>query len=323
MTSERVKGTLSTNPWNEYQRCIASIDLAKRPEVREKLLEADWDLVVVDEAHKCSARTDAATRSRRRSATSSSSASRRKTERLLLLTATPHQGNADQFGHFLRLLDEDQFIDLERDKKVIQLEGNPWYLRRMKEDLKDFDGQRLFTERHAVTQPFTLDRPEYELYEEVTDYINEFLPRVSGKQRTSSRWRASCSSDGSRARSAAITSTLARRHKRLAEMLAELESLPESERAKQARAVPPDRGAVDDEMELGRRDRGGAGAPDRLGGRRRDDRAAARGGRRARAARGARTRHAGDSARRRSSTRSKAASSARSSPSSRTVAGSS
>ena len=54
-------------------------------------------------------------------------------------------GNADQFAHFLRLLDADQFIDLERDKKLIQLEDNPWYLRRMKEDLRDFDGQRLFT----------------------------------------------------------------------------------------------------------------------------------------------------------------------------------
>ncbi len=89
----------------------------------------------------------------------------RKAERLLLLTATPHQGNADQFAHFLRLLDEDQFIDLERDKKIIQLEGNPWYLRRMKEDLRDFEGRRLFTERHAVTQPFTLDGAEFELYE--------------------------------------------------------------------------------------------------------------------------------------------------------------
>ncbi len=35
----------------------------------------------------------------------------------------------------------------------------------MKEDLRDFDGKRLFTERHAVTQPFTLSEPEYELYD--------------------------------------------------------------------------------------------------------------------------------------------------------------
>ena len=116
MTSERVKGTLTTNPWSEYARCIASIDLAKREEVRERLLEADWDLVVIDEAHKCSARTDGDKVSKTQRYQLAERLSR-KTERLLLLTATPHQGNADQFEHFLRLLDEDQFIDLERDKE--------------------------------------------------------------------------------------------------------------------------------------------------------------------------------------------------------------
>src|SRR5262249_25742550 len=58
MTSERIRGTMTSNPWNEYARCIASIDLAKREDVRDRLLETQWDMVVIDEAHKCSARTD-------------------------------------------------------------------------------------------------------------------------------------------------------------------------------------------------------------------------------------------------------------------------
>jgi superfamily II DNA or RNA helicase len=249
MTSERVRGTLSTNPWNEHQRCIVSIDLAKRPDVREKLLEADWDLVVVDEAHKASARTDAGdkvTKTHRYQLVERLSP---KTERLLLLTATPHQGNADQFAHFLRLLEEDQFIDLERDKKVIQLEGNPWYLRRMKEDLKDFEGKRLFTERHAVTQPFTLDGPEYELYEEVTDFINEFLPRVQGKQRFVYALTRIVFQRRLASSLAAITTTLGRRHKRLSEMLAELESLPESERGAKLAQFRLIQIPIDEEME--------------------------------------------------------------------------
>ena len=231
MTSERVRGTLSSNPWHEHPRCIASIDLAKRDDVRERLLEATWDLVVIDEAHKCSARTDGDKVSKTQRYQLAERISR-KTDRLLLLTATPHQGDADQFGHFLRLLDEDQFIDLERDKQVIQVDGNPWYVRRMKEDLRDFDGKRLFTERHAVTQPFALSDPEYELYEQVTDYINEFLPKVTGSKRTSVALarivfqRRLASSLG------AITSSLERRLKRFADMLHELESLPPSERAK-------------------------------------------------------------------------------------------
>ena len=251
MTSDRIKGALTTNPWHEYQRCIVSLDLAKRPEVRERLLEADWDLIVVDEAHKCSARTDAGdkvTKTQRYQLVERLSP---KTERLLLLTATPHQGNADQFAHFLRLLEEDQFIDLERDKKVIQLEGNPWYLRRMKEDLRDFEGRRLFTERHAKTQPFTLTGAEYELYEEVTDYINNFLPRVTGKRKHVFALTRIVFQRRLASSLAAITSTLGRRYKRLSEMLAEVEALPVSERPKkleQFRLI--ELALVDDETEL-------------------------------------------------------------------------
>jgi len=248
MTSERVRGTLSTNPWNEYQRCIASIDLAKRPEVREKLLEADWDLVVVDEAHKCSARTDGdkVSKTHRFQLVERLSP---KAERLLLLTATPHQGNADQFAHFLRLLDEDQFIDLERDKKVIQLEGNPWYLRRMKEDLRDFEGRRLFTERHARTQPFKLEGAEYELYDEVTEYINEFLPRVTGKRKHVFALIRIVFQRRLASSLAAITSSLARRYKRVGDMLAELDALPESERGKKLEQFRLIELTVDDEMD--------------------------------------------------------------------------
>ncbi|MEJ7792957.1 MAG: helicase-related protein [Gaiellaceae bacterium] len=248
MTSERVKGTLSSNPWNEYQRCIASIDLAKRPEVRERLLEANWDLVIVDEAHKCSARTDGdkVTKTHRFQLVERLSP---KAERLLLLTATPHQGNADQFGHFLRLLDEDQFIDLERDKKLIQLEGNPWYLRRMKEDMRDFEGRRLFTERHARTQPFKLVGAEYELYDEVTRYINDFLPRVTGKRKHVFALTRIVFQRRLASSLAAITSSLGRRHKRLGDMLAELDALPETERAKKLEHFRLIEVSIDDEME--------------------------------------------------------------------------
>jgi superfamily II DNA or RNA helicase len=65
--------------------------------------------VVIDEAHKCSARTqgDELRRSGRYRLAEELS---QNTERILLLTATPHQGNPDQFHNFLRLLDPDQFI---------------------------------------------------------------------------------------------------------------------------------------------------------------------------------------------------------------------
>lgn len=229
MTSERVKGSLGGNPWEMYPRCIASLDFAKRDEVRDRLLEAPWDLVVIDEAHKCSARTDGdkVTRTRRYELAERLAA---KVERVLLLTATPHQGNEDQFEHFLRLLDPDQFVDLQRDKSLIQLEGNPWYLRRMKEDLRDFDGHQLFTERHAHTERFELSPPEEELYREVNEYIDDFLPRQTGKRRTSVALARMVFQRRLASSLGAIASSLTRRRDRFRDILVEIEALPPSER---------------------------------------------------------------------------------------------
>src|SRR5439155_20310622 len=45
------------NPWHRTSQVIASLDYAKQEEVRERVLSERWDLVIIDEAHKCSAYT--------------------------------------------------------------------------------------------------------------------------------------------------------------------------------------------------------------------------------------------------------------------------
>ena len=61
----------------------------------------------------------------------------------------------------------------------------PWALRRLKEDLRDMHGRRLFPDRHAHTVTFRLNREEFDLYKAVTAYINEFLPQASGRKKHS------------------------------------------------------------------------------------------------------------------------------------------
>ena len=46
-----------TNPWAKENQVIASIDYAKQDDVRDRVCEQPWHVVVIDEAHKCSART--------------------------------------------------------------------------------------------------------------------------------------------------------------------------------------------------------------------------------------------------------------------------
>jgi len=47
-------------------------------------------------------------------------------------------------------------------------------LRRI-EELKDFDGRKLFQDRYPITVPFDLSEPEKYLYDQVTKYINKYL----------------------------------------------------------------------------------------------------------------------------------------------------
>ena len=55
VSSDQVRHQLGRSPWDRYPMVITSIDFAKRNDVRDDLLRAEWDLVVIDEAHKCAA----------------------------------------------------------------------------------------------------------------------------------------------------------------------------------------------------------------------------------------------------------------------------
>lgn len=186
VNSELVRSSATgSNIWMRYPNAIASIDFARQADIRASLETADFDLIVIDEAHKCSARKygKEIKKTQRYQLAEKLSA---KADRVLLLTATPHQGDQEQFQQFLRLLDADQFGGgLETTRKVLTLDESPWFLRRIKEELRTFDGQHLFTKRHPVTQPFELSEVELDLYNQLTYYIEKWLPRQQqgqGKQ---------------------------------------------------------------------------------------------------------------------------------------------
>ena len=56
LTNDRIEASASGNPFTEMPLCIARLDkLSRNERLREKLQQTEWDLVVVDEAHKMSA----------------------------------------------------------------------------------------------------------------------------------------------------------------------------------------------------------------------------------------------------------------------------
>lgn len=86
----------ATNPWLLDRVAIASIDLIKRPDAMRGLESIVWDLLIVDEAHL------AALAPRRHAGVD---ALARRARRLVLITATPHAGDAHAFASLCRLGD--------------------------------------------------------------------------------------------------------------------------------------------------------------------------------------------------------------------------
>ncbi len=234
------------NPWSRNSQVIASMDYAKQADVRERVWQQHWDLVIIDEAHKCSARTKSggAGRGPQVDPTKRYELAAKLSEQadhVLLMTATPHHGDEDKFAHFLRLIDPDLFgephrlgdqaADLRDD--IFRLGGDcPWMLRRLKEDLRDMDGQRLFPDRHAVTVPFTLNGDEFALYKAVTGYINQFIPQQQGQRKTSAALARTVLQRRLASSACAIHESIKRRLDKQRALLDELEALPPAQRSR-------------------------------------------------------------------------------------------
>jgi len=231
------KGQLAGNPWERFRQCIASIDFAKQDDVAPGILQVDWDLVIIDEAHKCSARTqgDELRRTGRYKLAEELS---RISERILLLTATPHQGNVDQFHNFLRLLDPDQFICDKLNPQMLSLEDSPWFLRRIKEELKDFEGCKLFRDRYPITVPFELSELEKYLYDQVTKYINKYLGKTKGRKQAAVALARTVLQRRLASSLNAIFSSLKKRQQRFSSLLDEIEGLSVAEQ-RDSEALPP------------------------------------------------------------------------------------
>ncbi|MCX7832015.1 MAG: helicase-related protein, partial [Actinobacteria bacterium] len=233
------------NIWQRENQIIVSMDYAKREEVRERIWQQNWDIVIIDEAHKCAAYTK-----RKSNGITEREATKRyqlaeklslMTNHLLLLTATPHYGDDDRFCHFLRLLDPDVFPEPHKfqnevrkiKESILSNKDNPWILRRLKEDLHDLQGRPLFTKRHAITISFKVSPEEYELYEAVTEYLNRFLaPKGTGRVRQSIAFTRTIFQRRLASSTYAIYETLKRRLQKQKEFLEELESLPLKEQIK-------------------------------------------------------------------------------------------
>lgn len=161
-----------SNAFARHHRLIASIDTLKRPARVRKLLEAPrWDLVVIDEAHHCSVYKNGNKVSKTQNF-KLAEALREHCRDLLILSATPHQGDHFRFWMLIRLLHPSLFED-ESDMVDNRHRLNAAVFRRTKADACASDGSPLFARRFVNTEGFSLGDAEKAFYKSLQDYLRD------------------------------------------------------------------------------------------------------------------------------------------------------
>ena len=173
---------------------IVSLDLLSVNGAVQDAVHPDrmgWDLVVFDEAHRLTPTAVGYYQVGQMLALD--------TPRALLMTATPHRGKEWLFRALLHLVDPEVYPPVESNKEPSRhvKPGRVHFLRRMKEDLVDFDGvTKLFKGRHAENHSVPLSSLEAAFYEEALDLVDRYFPAVAvplakmvyGKRAASSLW---------------------------------------------------------------------------------------------------------------------------------------
>src|SRR3989344_4792162 len=180
ISRDRIDNARTGNPFTEMNMVIARLDqLSRDEELRIKVAAEDWDLIVVDEAHKMAAHfygKEVKPTKRYRLG----EVLREHTRHFLLMTATPHNGKEEDFQLFLALIDKDRFEGKFRGG-VHSVDVSDIMRRMVKEDMLKFDETKLFPERIAYTKEFNLSPDESKLYQEVTNYVKDEFNKAESK----------------------------------------------------------------------------------------------------------------------------------------------
>lgn len=176
MRGEVLRSQYGQNPWQEHNQIVTSVSWISRvDDAKDSLLRSNWDLVIVDEAHKMGAYSS----DKKTLAFQLGEALSERTDHLLLMTATPHKGDPENFRLFLSLLDRDVYGDVKSLEEAMRRQSAPFYLRRLKEALVTFpdpetgEVRKLFTNRDVRTTRFELDGDEFDFYDALTRYVED------------------------------------------------------------------------------------------------------------------------------------------------------
>lgn len=181
-TFTRLDADNEINIWSQHNQLIVSMDALKPIESRQgwskdkveeynryriqSVIDADFDLLIIDECHKVGGSTIAVGRHQMADMLCNA------IPNVLLLSATPHRGKSDHFRRILQLLDADAFLG-EGMPRIPELE--PYVVRTEKRQAIDYNGKPLFKKRNTakieVTYHPEKHKKQQRLYDIVTEYV--------------------------------------------------------------------------------------------------------------------------------------------------------
>ncbi len=168
---------------------VISVDYVKQKERIGVFLEHCPDFIIVDEAHTC-ARPKGANSSQQQRYNLLHRLSRKESQQLVLLTATPHSGQNEEFQSLLGLL-KPEFEHYELDTPKQREELSHYFVQRRRADISQYLGSEM-----VFPQRLQLDNnedysfaPEYrKVLNELIDYIKAGIQSVKDAEKRKQRY---------------------------------------------------------------------------------------------------------------------------------------
>lgn len=169
------------NPWDKFPRIIASLDTAKRENHRRNILQTEYDLVIVDEAHHLK---NSRTQGYRL-------VSRLKKKYILLLTATPVENDLSELFNLITLLLPGQLETASSFKRRYVTRGDPLKVKNAG-DLKRLvrevmvrnrrsETGAIISRRRAEIVEVTLSSAEMAFYNRLTTFVRGHYTPGTGR----------------------------------------------------------------------------------------------------------------------------------------------
>lgn len=168
---------------------VISVDYVKQKERIGVFLEHCPDFIIVDEAHTC-ARPKGANASQQQRYNLLHRLSLKENQQLVMLTATPHSGQNEEFQSLLGLL-KPEFEAYELDTPKQREEVSHYFVQRRRADISQYLGKEMvFPERLQLdnNEDYSF-APEYrEVLNDLIDYIKEGIQSVKNSDKRKQRY---------------------------------------------------------------------------------------------------------------------------------------